>query len=119
MGDVHTPEQRSFNMSRIHNKNTNKLTDWKKITQTYEKPYEGEENLVLFSTGVTDRNQKMNICDLAGNAEEYTLERSITSGIPCVTRGGNFRSSGCVALRRTYNSNNKLSSSISFRIAMY
>lgn len=103
----------------IHNKSTNNLGEWKKVTQSYTKMDEGEENSVLFSTGITDRNEKMNIYDLAGNVGEYTLERSITIGIPCVTRGGVFRNSGYVAQRGIYDTNNKLSSSISFRITMY
>ena len=103
----------------IHDKSANKLNDWKKITDTYIKQNEGTENLVFFSTGITNRNKKMNIYDLAGNAGEYTLERSMTLEIPCVNRGGNFRNEGSAAQRGIYNSNNKLSSSISFRIAMY
>ena len=103
----------------IYNKSTNNLGEWKKVTQIYTKMDEGEENSVLFSTGITDRNEKMNIYDLAGNVGEYTLERSTTIGIPCVTRGGVFRNSGSVAQRGIYKTNNKLSSSISFRITMY
>ena len=58
----------------------------------------------LLTTGANDtRNAKMNICDLAGNVREWTLEaRGSTSGstftpdsyYPCTTRGGVYDNGG-------------------------
>ena len=49
-----------------------------------------EEGYVLFTTGATKRNSKMNIYDLAGNMREWTLERSISPRTECAFRGGNY-----------------------------
>ena len=46
------------------------------------------------STGATTRNMKSNIYDLAGNMDEWTLEKSSYSSRPCASRGGVFGNAG-------------------------
>ena len=57
---------------------------WNTIT-TYKKP--ASEN-VLLTTGATTRNSTLNIYDLAGNVNEWTLENTPNTSNPCVVRGG-------------------------------
>ncbi len=60
---------------------------WKTITAAgYQK---ASRESVLLTTGADEtRNSKMNICDLAGNVIEWTLEYSSNSKFPCTERGG-------------------------------
>ncbi len=46
-------------------------------------------NSILLTTGASDACKKMNIYDLAGNVNEWTLEYAPTR-FPCVWRGGNY-----------------------------
>ena len=68
------------------------LQNWSEIYLSYEKISSGAENKVLFTTGATKRNSKMNIYDMAGNAIEWTLEHAITkyTDSPCTFRGGSY-----------------------------
>lgn len=53
------------------------------------------ENSILLTTGASDICKKMNIYDLAGNVEEYTLEsRTDSTTKPCICRGSFFYYSG-------------------------
>lgn len=46
------------------------------------------ENSILLTTGASDTCKKMNIYDLAGNVEEYTLESgTVSTTKPCICRG--------------------------------
>ena len=54
------------------------------VNGKYPKP----ASSVLLTTGVTERNSKMNIYDLAGNVWEWTLEKSTNTSTPCAYRGG-------------------------------
>ncbi len=67
----------------------NTYTSWIEIIDSYTKPASTE---VLLSTGASNRNCTVEIYDLAGNLNEYTLERSWSYGSPCSLRGGNYRS---------------------------
>ena len=62
------------------------------VATTYVKPKYG----VLLTTGANQtRNIKQNICDLAGNVYEYTLEKDISGGSYfCIFRGGHIYNSG-------------------------
>lgn len=67
----------------------NTYASWIEIIDSYTKPASTE---VLLSTGASNRNCTVEIYDLAGNLNEYTLERSWSYGSPCSLRGGNYRS---------------------------
>lgn len=65
----------------------------KTYTQVGATTYQKEEySNILLTTGANDtRNSKMNICDLAGNVYEWTLERDSNAGLrPGVFRGGEY-----------------------------
>ena len=57
-------------------------------------------NSILLTTGASDACKKMNIYDLAGNVNEWTLEYAPT-GYPCVWRGGNYYGAVTQASKRT------------------
>ena len=57
-------------------------------------------NSILLTTGASDACKKMNIYDLAGNVNEWTLEYAPT-GYPCVWRGGNYYGAVTQASNRT------------------
>ena len=57
---------------------------------------------VALSTGATTRNMKKNIYDLAGNMNEWTLENTSSSNLPCAFRGGYFSDTGYPASYRGY-----------------
>ena len=62
-------------------------TSWQDINGTFSKvSTEG----IMLSTGITDRNSILNIYDLAGNMEEWTLEYRINGDNSSVTRGGSY-----------------------------
>ena len=64
---------------------------WKKVSEEADKKYQKASNKnVLLTTGAEARNSMLNICDLAGNLYESTLEKTSDVSIPCAGRGGNF-----------------------------
>lgn len=77
---------------------------------------------VLLTTGANEaRNSKQNICDLAGNIWELTLEYSRTGTNPCAYRGGVYSNIGS-----TYSSSSRdkcgasaSSSEVGFRVTIY
>lgn len=86
----------SFSVSNgsyaVLDQNLSELQNWSPIYLSYEKKSSGAESKVLFTTGATKRNRKMNLYDMAGNAIEWTLEHAITKYIdsPCTFRGGSY-----------------------------
>ena len=68
------------------------LGEWGDVPNDYKNASD-EYAGILLSTGASERNQKMNIYDLAGNVAEWTLEHYL-SGIPCCSRGGVFYKKG-------------------------
>ena len=74
----------------IRNKETSELGVWNEIPDNFIKPDSGEENLILLSTGASDRNSVLNIYDLAGNLWEWTLERYGSTYNPCACKSGGF-----------------------------
>ena len=71
------------------------LGNWNDVPANYGKPNSGTKNWVLLTTGANEtRNSKMNICDLAGNVWEWTLERNSDTVYSCATRGGNVTNNG-------------------------
>ena len=51
-------------------------------------------NGILLTTGASDICKKMNIYDLAGNVDEWTLEYTAYADYPCVLRGGYYGGNG-------------------------
>ena len=45
---------------------------------------------VLITTGGTEQSNVMNIYDIAGNVNEWTLEKHPNINYPCTSRGGSF-----------------------------
>jgi type II secretory pathway pseudopilin PulG len=77
------------NTFTIYNANAKKYSSvWEAIT--------GEKTeSILLTTGASEYTKKMNIYDFAGNAGEWTLEKSISQIIgPCTGRGGSYVSKG-------------------------
>lgn len=71
------------------------LEKWNDIPANYKKTtFDTDGDGVLLTTGATVRNSKMNIYDLAGNAWEWTLEKSASTSHLCVSRGGNYYETG-------------------------
>ena len=68
--------------------------DYLKVSmQGYSKPSEK----ILLTTGATVRNSIAGIFDLAGNVDEWTLEKTPVNDYPCNIRGGAFGSAGSSA----------------------
>ena len=47
-------------------------------------------NGILVTTGTSEKNKVMNIYDIAGNVNEWTLEKASRPSGPCAIRGGGF-----------------------------
>ena len=70
---------------------TNYGSSYNPVPETgYTKP----SSAVLLTMGATERNRKMNIYDIAGNEDEWTLEKSTDAFNPCTVRGGHYGSNG-------------------------
>ena len=76
---------------------------------------------ILLTTGATERNSVLGIYDLAGNAYEWTLEKTTVDDIPCSIRGGSYRIGGFdnPASSRYYNRNNSSNEYVGFRSVLY
>ena len=81
---------------------TNYGNSYTSVNDTYEKP----ASSVLLTTGATERNSKMNIYDLAGNINEWTLEKSNDISTPCTLRGGHYNGNEQVTHRACTNISN-------------
>lgn len=53
-------------------------------------------NCILVTTGTSEQNKVMNIYDIAGNAWEWTLEKTSNNSAPCTYRGGSCYYSGFI-----------------------
>ena len=79
-------------------------------------------NGVLYTTGAnTNQNSKKNICDIAGNVWEWTIERTSNLDSPCSCRGGFCGNTGTVvpASGRTNSSTSSSSGVFGFRVSLY
>ena len=98
---------------------------WQKIPDNYEKPIVKPgppEGVALFSTGITERNKKVNIYDFAGNEYEWTLEHAtVYTSDPCSCRGGVFHGDSSVypASYRIYDNTTSSYDYTSFRPVLY
>ena len=89
---------------------------WSAITGTKAK-----DSSMLLSTGASNNTKKMNIYDLAGNENEWTLEKTSDADYPCVFRGGIYSCGGSEtpASYRDYNGTSSSDSAVSFRPSLY
>lgn len=109
----------SFDISNLKAKySNNSSASFNNISGIYTKPI---NTSVLLTTGATQRNQTMNIYDLAGNQSEWTLEKSNDNDNPSTYRGGDYTNNGTTysAVSRILNNININNSSIGFRISIY
>ena len=68
---------------------------WKKVSEEADKKYQKASNKeVLLTTGAEARNSMLNICDLAGNVSEWTLEETHDPDLPGTTRGSYYYCDG-------------------------
>lgn len=75
---------------------------------------------VLITTGATEYSKVMNIYDIAGNVEEWTLEKTSITDYPCAGRGGSYDRTGsnCPAAGRIINSSD-FSYNGGFRVSLF
>ena len=57
-------------------------------------PKKSTSEAVLLTTGADESFSMMNIYDIAGNVEEWTLEKTSNDYYPCAYRGGEYSSGG-------------------------
>jgi hypothetical protein len=77
---------------------------------------------ILLTTGAVDQNSLMNIYDIAGNVDEWTLEYTSYVGYPCAHRGGSYDSAGSgspASSRYSYDITSDSDSSFGFRLSLY
>ena len=92
------------------------------FVEASEKKSLSSGNGILYTTGAnTNQNSKKNICDIAGNVWEWTIEKTSNSGYPCSLRGGSFTSTGSdgPASSRGFNLTSHSNSSVGFRVSLY
>ena len=77
-----------------------------------------EINSSLAKTGANS-DKPCNICDMAGNAREWSTETSTFSGSPCVGRGGNYGYSDLCTSHRSFSSTDDTSTYVGFRPILY
>ena len=78
-------------------------------------------NAILVTTGTSEKNKVMNIYDVAGNVNEWTLEKTSNTNTPCANRGGGFSDSGSngPAVIRNYTPTGYGSNVIGFRVSLF
>ena len=65
------------------------------VESSEKKSQSSNGNGILYTTGAnTTNNSKKNICDIAGNVWEWTIENTSDSSGPCAFRGGYFCNTG-------------------------
>ena len=85
------------------------------------KQVQSNTNGILLTTGASDVCKKMNIYDLAGNVEEWTLEYTNNSANSCARRSGNYQTSGSNIPASSRNLNPAATSvgTVGFRTALF
>ena len=92
----------------VYDKDEWKFTEWKNYTEETEEYVDSTskkiknrdeqdtaQGMILTTTGASETNKKQNIYDLAGNIDEWTLERPAYSpNRPSAIRGGEFDTYG-------------------------
>lgn len=77
---------------------------------------------ILLTTGVSNRNSILNIYDLAGNVNEWTLEFASSSNKLCVYRGGDCNDNAdkdFASFHSGYDKTDNASAYIGFRVALW
>ncbi len=97
---------------------------WQKVPEDYTKPEvlsSPPSGAPIFSTGIVERNNRLNIYDFAGNQHEWALEHDNEFRSPCSARGGSFvdNYSSCPASHREEYGASTDGINISFRPALY
>ena len=65
------------------------------VEASEKKSQSSDRNGILYTTGAnTTQNSKKNICDIAGNVWEWTIERTSDTDYPCSKRGGCYYITG-------------------------
>ena len=78
-------------------------------------------NSILLTTGASDACKKMNIYDLAGNVDEWTLEYTAGTNYPCAHRSGpylNYGSNIPASYRNNYRTTDSYGS-LGFRVSLF
>ena len=92
-------------------------------TEWSQAPYQKNEvgQKAFLTTGASETFEKQNIYDLAGNLWEWTMEHSITTNEPVVSRGGDNGQEGSGSPVCSYSDRtiNYLASFITFRVSLF
>ena len=89
-----------------------------KMKKTEQDSY---ENAILLTTGGTEQSKVMDIYDIAGNAWEWTLEKTSDTSGYCARRGGSYNNIGS-AVPATFRGRDNMTYahySIGFRVALW
>lgn len=79
-----------------------------------------KSSAILLTTGASDTCKKMNIYDLAGNVNEWTLERYSGRTSRCADRGGCYASSSSYSVSgHTYMDDTSGTPNLGFRLSLY
>ena len=88
----------------------------------YDGTWDNCKGMILTTTGAnTTKNSKKNICDIAGNVWEWTIENTSNSTYPCSTRGGLYSNTGSrspASVRGFINTGHSYIG-IGFRVSLY
>ena len=82
------------NLWNITNADSKYSTDYGNTWTSGAYGAKGSNRYILLSTGASDTFSKQGIYDLAGNVNEWTLEYSSDSSVPCAWRGGIYENNG-------------------------
>ena len=96
----------------VSNENTGKMKKTEQISSS---------NGILITTGGTEQSNVMNIYDIAGNVNEWTLDGTSSTGRPCVARGGSYGSPGSLlpAAVRGVGSTDTSGNGLGFRVSLF
>ena len=107
----------------INTSDANSFIDYNIPTEDYvdSNGIKLEDERVLYTTGASSQNRKMNIYDIAGNIYEWTLEKGYRDEYPCVSRGGYYYRTGDYSPAAYRNYDDKITSyyNIGFRPTIY
>ena len=109
----------SYSLSSTWNPSTKSTTNF--VDSSRNKLAQSAGNGILVTTGTSEKNKVMNIYDIAGNVEEWTLEKTSRDSSPCAARGGFYYiigSYGPAANRFDYTKTNP-NGNIGFRLSLW
>ena len=105
------------------------LLNWKKYTENMDNNVNNKTLVsgdtaipTLITTGASDETKLQNIYDIAGNVNEWTLEKAPFTHSACVVMGGNFVVSGSdlpASFRTSYGGTSVSDYNIGFRLSLY